>query len=255
MTPKSSVCLIHTGSSPKLRGRICSFLVQNYCLIFCWVGRRSSLGSPQRGTKSSLILTCSQWYLRQGSLKTFLWKIIMCTLKSCGYISQEFFSPLVSYSLSFLCPFLTTNREKSGGGRLGRENFLTFWTSKPFNDRYKQINRRCWKEREFLKHHWKDFIFCFKVYQPFSAYNSYKSSSLRKSILSTMLLSCQLACGQTFFFFVSQTKREEEPPDRRLSCQLERCTKSNSYVFCSIVIDMKILSLGNLCLSLVRSDD
>ena len=68
------------------------------------------------------------------------------------------------------------------------------------------------------------------------------------AILSTSLRS-------DVFFFVSQTKREEEPPDRRLSCQLERCTKSNSYVFCSIVIDMKILSLGNLCLSLVRSDD
>ena len=108
MTPKSSVCLIHTGSSSKLRGRICGFLVQNYCLIFCWVGRRSSLGSQQRGTKSSLTLTCSQWYLRQGSLKTFLWKITMCTLKSCADISQEFFPPLVSYSLSFLCPFLTT---------------------------------------------------------------------------------------------------------------------------------------------------
>lgn len=107
MTPKSSVCLIHTGSSPKLRGRICSFLVENYCLIFGWVGRRSSLGSQQRGTKSSLTLTCSQWYLRQGSLKTFLWKIIMCTLNA--YISQEFFSPLVSYSLSFLCPSLTTS--------------------------------------------------------------------------------------------------------------------------------------------------
>ena len=105
---------------------------------------------------------------------------------------------------------------------------------------------RRWKKREFLRHHWKDVISVLKFIKDLFAYNSYKSSSLGKSILSTMLLSCQLTCDQV---------RKEGLPDRRLSCQFERCTKSNSYVFCGTVIDMKIFSLGNLSLSFIRSDD